>query len=184
MAKKVDDSVLDAALDALKNNSNMMTACVGEPATYYEGVEPAAWAASTAYSLGDVVRPTTRNGYNYECTTAGTSGASEPTWPTTPGNTVNDGTAVWTCRTAKQLADVAMAGTDFTHANGDTSGRKTTVGQKTGVTVDASGTADHVALLDTTNKKLLYVTTATSQALTAGNTLTFNAWDVEIADPA
>jgi len=81
------------------------------------------------------------------------------------------------------LADVAMASGDFTNANGDTNGRKTTVAQKTGVTVDSTGTADHVALLDTGNTKLLYVTTATSQALTSGNTMTFNAWDIEIADP-
>ena len=59
---------------------------------------PSAWAASTAYALGDFVEPTTHNGYKYECTTAGTSGTTEPTWPTTPGNTVTDGTAVWTCR--------------------------------------------------------------------------------------
>lgn len=184
MGKKVDDSVLDAALDEIKTNCDMMTACSGEPTSYYEGVEPSAWAVSTAYSLGDAVRPTTRNGYNYECTTAGTSGGSEPAWPTTPGGTVNDGTAVWTARTARQLADTAMAGTDFTHADGDTSGRKTSVSQKTGVPVDASGTADHVALLDTTAKRLLYVTTATSQTLTAGNTLTLNGWDIEIADPS
>lgn len=82
------------------------------------------------------------------------------------------------------LADVTMAAGDFTLANGDTSGRKLTVAQKTGVTVDASGTANHVALLDVTNSKLLYVTTCSNQALTAGNTMTFNAWDIEIADPA
>ncbi|MEA3432061.1 MAG: hypothetical protein U9R01_05215 [candidate division WOR-3 bacterium] len=55
------------------------------------------WAASTAYSLGDYVRPTTANGYVYKCTTAGTSGAAEPTWPTTIGQTVTDGSVVWTC---------------------------------------------------------------------------------------
>ena len=82
------------------------------------------------------------------------------------------------------LADVTMAAGDFTLANGDTSGRKLTVAQKTSVTVDASGTANHVALLDVTNLKLLYVTTCSNQALTAGNTMTFNAWDIEIADPA
>jgi len=56
------------------------------------------WAASKAYSLGDFVVPSTVNGYIYECTTAGTSGTAEPTWPTTAGTTVTDNTAVWTCR--------------------------------------------------------------------------------------
>jgi hypothetical protein len=58
----------------------------------------ATWAASTAYALGDYVVPTTSNGFYYECTTAGTSGTTEPTWPTTAGATVTDGTVVWTCR--------------------------------------------------------------------------------------
>lgn len=81
------------------------------------------------------------------------------------------------------LADVTMASGDFTNANGDTSGRKTTVAAKSSVTVDTSGTANNVALLDVTNSKLLYVTTCTSQALTSGNTVNFPAWDIEIADP-
>lgn len=55
------------------------------------------WAATTAYSLGDSARPTTPNGYRYEVTTAGTSGGSEPTWPTTIDSTVTDGTIEWTC---------------------------------------------------------------------------------------
>lgn len=83
------------------------------------------------------------------------------------------------------LADVTMASGDFTHANGDTNGRKTTVAAKSSVLIDTSGTATHVALLDVTNSKLLYVTTCTSQALTANgsNTVNFPAWDIEIADP-
>lgn len=80
------------------------------------------------------------------------------------------------------LADVAMTvNSDYTKADGDTSGRKVTVAAKSGVTVDASGTATHVALVDGT--RLLYVTTCTSQALTSGNTVNFPAWKVEIADP-
>lgn len=83
------------------------------------------------------------------------------------------------------LADVTMASGDFTLANGDTSGRKVTMAAKSGVTIDTSGTATHVALLDVTNSKLLYVTTCTSLALTAGggNTVSFPAWDIEVADP-
>lgn len=84
--------------------------------------------------------------------------------------------------TTYKLADIAVTpNTDFTKANGDTSGRKVTVAAKSGVTVDSSGTATHIALVDGT--RLLYVTTCTSQALTAGNTVNIPAWDVEIADP-
>ncbi len=54
------------------------------------------WAASTAYSSNDTICPTTANGRMYRCSTAGTSAATEPTWPTTDGGTVSDGTAVWT----------------------------------------------------------------------------------------
>lgn len=63
------------------------------------------WAADTAYSEGAFVKPTTPNNLCYEATTAGTSHAStEPTWPTTPGETVTDGTAVWTCRECYKVA--------------------------------------------------------------------------------
>lgn len=57
------------------------------------------WSASTAYSLNDIRRPTqpNRNGYCYKVTTAGTTGASEPTWPQEYGQTVTDGSVVWTC---------------------------------------------------------------------------------------
>jgi len=65
------------------------------------GVSHPTWQASTAYSLGDYVTPTTLNNFIYECTTAGTSGTTEPVWPTTDGATVTDGTVEWTCR-AKQ----------------------------------------------------------------------------------
>ena len=83
------------------------------------------------------------------------------------------------------LADVTMASGDFTAAIGDTSGRKLTVAAKTGVLIDTSGTATHVALVDVTGTLLDVVTTCTSQALTANgsNTVNFPAFDIEIADP-
>jgi hypothetical protein len=82
------------------------------------------------------------------------------------------------------LADVTIDSAAFTNANGDTSGRKTTIGAQNAVPIDASGTATHVALLDVTNSKLLYVTTCTSQALTSGGTVNTPAFDIEIADPS
>ncbi|MCX4186777.1 hypothetical protein [Methylophaga sp. OBS4] len=56
----------------------------------------AEWEAGTAYSAGDTVEPTVQNGFRYVCTTGGTSGSSEPTWPTSGiGSTVNDNGVVW-----------------------------------------------------------------------------------------
>jgi len=83
------------------------------------------------------------------------------------------------------LADVTMAGGDFTKANGDTSGRKVTMAAKSGVLIDTSGTATHVALVRVSDSTLIEVTTCTSQALTANgsNTVNFPAWDIEFADP-
>jgi hypothetical protein len=84
--------------------------------------------------------------------------------------------------TTNMLASTAMTPTtDFTKAAGDTSGRKCTVAAKSGVTVTNTGTATHIALCDGT--RLLYVTTCTSQALTAANTVNFPAFKVEIAAP-
>lgn len=54
------------------------------------------WTATTAYSLATRRAPLTRNGHLYEVTTAGTSGSSEPAWPTTAGGTVVDGSVHWT----------------------------------------------------------------------------------------
>ena len=85
--------------------------------------------------------------------------------------------------TGKALADITLDSDDYTLAN-DTSGRKATIGEQADVTIDASGDADHVAIVDTTNEKLLYVTTCTSQTLTAANTVTFPAWKINIEDPA
>lgn len=56
------------------------------------------WAASTAFVVGDVRSATTQqaSGLVFRCTTAGTSAATEPAWPTDIGSTVTDGTVVWT----------------------------------------------------------------------------------------
>ena len=57
-----------------------------------------AWAASTAFAVGDIRRATTvqATGLWFRCTTAGTSGSSEPNWPTESGNTTTDNTVTWT----------------------------------------------------------------------------------------
>jgi len=53
------------------------------------------WVKQTSYAAGDMVIPTKPNGHFYRCTTAGTSGATEPVWPLPTGSsTINDG-AQW-----------------------------------------------------------------------------------------
>ena len=57
-----------------------------------------AWAASTAFSVGDVRRATSvqPSGLVFRCTTAGTSATTEPSpWPVVRGTSVEDGTVVW-----------------------------------------------------------------------------------------
>lgn len=61
------------------------------------------WLASTAYALGDILEPPAILDFVYECTTAGTTSLYEPSWPTVAGNTVTDGTAVFTARTATTI---------------------------------------------------------------------------------
>lgn len=75
------------------------------------------------------------------------------------------------------LASVAVSSADFTLANGDVSGRKITVAQKSG-TVATSGTAQYAAIIDGT--RLLLETTVTPQTLTASNPITFPTCDWEI----
>ncbi len=78
-----------------------------------------------------------------------------------------------------------ISASDFTGpADGDSSGRKVTSNEHASVSITNSGTAIYVALADSVNSKLLYVTTCSSQALVSGNTVTIPAWKIEIADPS
>ncbi|MBW1709927.1 MAG: hypothetical protein JRG97_13315 [Deltaproteobacteria bacterium] len=128
MGKTAHNDVLDAMLDYIADNGDILTACSTEPTTYAE--------ATATYKLADTTL------------------------------TKGDGNG------------------DYTIAEGDASGRKLTVAEQANFDVDTSGTAQHVAICDSVNSKLLYVTTCTGQALTSGNKVTVPAFDIEIADPA
>jgi hypothetical protein len=123
MGKLVDNSVLDAALNYIKNNAILLVVCSDTPTTYAN--------ATATYDL----------------------------------------------------ADVAIDDSDMTVADdgGAGGGRKVTIAEQATITVNHSGTATHVALCSADT--LLYVTTCTSQALVAANTVTVPAWKIQIADP-
>ena len=56
------------------------------------------WAANTAYTVGQIIRSPSAQTFSVaqHCTTAGTSGAIEPTWTYDNDGTTTDGTAVFT----------------------------------------------------------------------------------------
>lgn len=81
------------------------------------------------------------------------------------------------------LGDVTVTGSDFSQADGDSSGRKMVVAQKQ-IVVDVAGAADHVALVDDGNSVLLHVTTAGSTQVEAGQTRTIESYDEEFEDPS
>lgn len=73
--------------------------------------------------------------------------------------------------------------TEFTKANGDTSGRKNTLAAQSAVSISGSGTANHVAIANSGDTSLKRVTTCVAQGLTAGGTVDIGAHDHEIGDP-
>lgn len=71
------------------------------------------WAASTAYPISRVRQPTVANGFLYQVVQAGTTGSTEPTWPTVAGQLVTDGTVIWACRDIPVAGDSVEASCEF-----------------------------------------------------------------------
>lgn len=62
------------------------------------------WLPNTSYATGIFRMPNPQpptNAFRYEVTTAGTTGSTQPVWPTTVGATVTDGSVTWTCRASR-----------------------------------------------------------------------------------
>jgi len=133
MAIFLNDNVLNAALNEVKNNVTEMSLCEGFTST-------AAGGALTTF--------------------------------TTDGNGITG-----------ELANVNMVSGDFTL--GDyAGGRQATVAQKSGVSVTANGTGDNVILWNsTTNIVYAYTGLTVDRAVTTADTVTFNTWNVQVADP-
>jgi hypothetical protein len=55
----------------------------------------AGWRGRTRHGRNSLVKPSRGNGRYYVARTTGVSGSREPSWPTTPGATVADGSVTW-----------------------------------------------------------------------------------------
>lgn len=62
---------------------------------YFEPAYYPIWESDHLYVVGDVVTPISPNGHIYRVITAGTSAASQPSFPTGTDQTVSDGTVVF-----------------------------------------------------------------------------------------
>lgn len=103
--------------------------------------------------------------------------------PYTDANT-NYGTS-----TGKKLAEVTVDSTDFTVADGDTSGRKVTLAAQNGVSVlvpadPTTAAADHIGFLDVTGTEVLAVTSlSASKSVSDADQVNIPTVDLEVGDP-
>ena len=85
----------------------------------------AGWVAATPYVLGTVI---VDSNYNLqEVTTAGTSGATVPSWNTTIGGTTTDGTVTWTMRGFGTFTPPTAVGPKYPTSAAQTGSNKTWV---------------------------------------------------------
>lgn len=85
------------------------------------GIFARPWTEVASISEGQYVYPTTRNGFLYYALSSGTSGSSEPIWPTTDGAIFIDNTVqyqavnYWTASTTVAEGDIIEPGTGFVY---------------------------------------------------------------------
>jgi Tfp pilus assembly protein PilX len=98
----------------------------GSGSTVSDGITSTVWAASTAYPAGAYVRPSTSNGHVYKALNAGTSGPSQPAFPTASGATVSDtGYPNWAPNTSYTAGNIISPGNGriYTALNSNYSGQ-------------------------------------------------------------
>lgn len=84
-------------IDWIKQSSVILSDCLRSLSGDSSTLLQPQWQASSPYGIDEMREPTARNAFRYAVTVIGTSGATEPTWPTTIGATVTDGGVTWTC---------------------------------------------------------------------------------------
>lgn len=152
------------------------------------------WAASTSYSIEDLLIPTTPNGYIYQVISGETSASSEPSWPTIFGDTVIDNNGMeyecWSYETAYN--EIAASG-EYTQVTLSVSGEQ--VSDENGnlayvnyddIIFEASGedfenTSGCVIFDDTDNQNTIIagIEFDSTYTVTAGNSITLKNPKIE-----
>lgn len=103
--------------------------------------KPPVWASGTVYYYRfeddyDVVVPSVFKGLYYRVINPGLSGTVEPTWPTTVGSRVTDGTVIWEAVAYNLLPnDEAIAESTWTASEAVTLSDSNNTGRATYVTI-------------------------------------------------
>ena len=156
MAKYIPTSTIDLALNQIKK-SDYESICSQQPTTYFEACNPEMWVAEAAYVVGDISKAPTDNNMAYECTTGGTSGASEPAWSEVQDGTFTDGTVTWKAHDNYSLVTAELLEADKTLAD-IANGRSLTFAEKTMVLSHRAGTVTHTAFINSADLQLEAVT--------------------------
>lgn len=188
MSRFTPDAILDLVIDEYML-ADEQAVCNAQPTTYFNACWPNMWVADTAYSIGDVTRPPTDNGFVYECTAGGTSGSTEPPWATTQDATFSDNSITWKTHENFALINSAIDPADKTKGDGTPDGRALTVAQKMGVTIHTDGTVSHTALIDNVNQKLKYATVSSTSlagdnSVVSGRTTLLHEMIITVRDPS
>jgi hypothetical protein len=161
--------------------SYWVTVRISENTSAFFSAAGGAWKASHAYAAGTQILA---NGYVQQVTTAGTSGSSTPSFPTTTGQTTADHTVTWTTLgpngtafTSNVIATAGITNSGSTTASPciyvlGTSGTTFTVGN--GATVTTSSCGVYVNSNSTSGNEAAWVTStliSPSLAIVGGDTV-------------
>lgn len=89
-------------------------------------------------------------------------------------------TSVAECDSLSLIPAHTLTGGDFAKSDAAGGGRKLTIAEQPGLTADAAGDAEHIAINDGTD---FYVTTCTLKTLAVSDTVTIPSWTITFGDP-
>jgi len=114
--------------------------CTGQASVNGDSTNTTVWTTikSTALALGQIVKDVAAD-YYFICTTAGTTGSSEPSWVKTAGSTTTDGGATWTCIGAISTFSATWAAPHARLANAFASSWGTAYGSAAAITMFLAG---------------------------------------------
>lgn len=125
------------------------------PLHYAEAIYTNVWSSLTSYNSGDVIFPTTWNGFAYLCVQSGISGGSEPSWSVVEGDEIIDDTCKWKAVKSLFIAKKDISLSDKTKELNVYGSESLKINAQTGINISHSGTVRFITLV-CDNKNLVF----------------------------